>query len=264
MRSKRHFVFTACLLVVATQTAWASEPRKVNYPLRGVSQSLLAYDAASPNPETPSVLLLSSDGGWHSFIIEIAERLAAEGYPTIGLDSKEYLSSMSKSKALDPAQVTSDVGAIAHFVKESSGMKSVVLVGWSEGAGLAVLGALDPILRSELRGVVTIGLPELNELAWRWTDSIIYITKAVPNEPTFNSKDYVAKLAPVPLMMIQSINDDFVPVTSARDIFVRAQEPRQIVFINARNHRFEGERDAFWQALHKGLGWFDALAQGPK
>jgi fermentation-respiration switch protein FrsA (DUF1100 family) len=205
-------------------------------------------------------IVVSGDGGWHGFIADVAEYLAGRGYPVIGMDAKEYLESLSKQKALEPAQVTGDFGAIARFAKEQTGAKALVLMGWSEGAGLAVLGGLDPAERANVRGVVAIGLPELNELAWRWSDSVIYVTKKVPNEPTFNSKDFVGKLAPIPLMVIQSTHDDFVPLATAREIFGRAQEPKQIAFIEARDHRFEGEQPAFWQALDRALTWFEELA----
>jgi dienelactone hydrolase len=182
----------------------------------------------------------------------------------VGVDARAYLASLSKTKALEPAQVTQDFAEIARFVKEQAQAKSVVLTGWSEGAGLAVLAALDPGVRADLRGVIAIGLPELNELAWRWNDSVIYLTHKVPNEPTFNSKEYVGKLAPVPLMVIQSTHDEFVSVETAQSIFARAQEPKEIMFIDARNHRFEGQRPVLWQALDRSFTWFETLAANSK
>jgi dienelactone hydrolase len=260
MSAKRLVVLCAFLALSLAQAALGAGPRNVSYAIRGVSQTFYFFDPQSHGPGASAVIVVSGDGGWHGFIVEIAQYLADHGYAAIGVDAKEYLSMMSKPKALDPAQVSGDFAAIAQFAKQQTGAKSLVLVGWSEGAGLAVLGGLDPTLRGDLRGVVAIGLPELNELAWRWSDSVIYVTKKVPNEPTFNSKDYLGKLAPVPLMSIQSTQDDFVPAEVAREVFARAQEPKQIIFIGARNHRFEGERPAFWQALDRALAWFETLA----
>jgi len=253
---------TASVLLSAALAlpAWAAGPRKVGFTLRGVPQTLYLYEANIRKPDVSTVVVVSGDGGWHGFIAEIAEYLAGRGYPAIGVDAKEYLESLSKPKALEPAQVTGDFGTIARFAREQTGARTIVLAGWSEGAGLVVLGGLDPAGRADLRGVVAIGLPELNELAWRWSDSVIYVTKKVPNEPTFNSKDFVGKLTPIPLMVIQSTHDDFVPLATAQEIFGRAQEPKQIAFIEARDHRFEGERPAFWQALDRALAWFEELA----
>jgi dienelactone hydrolase len=260
MRMPRIVIVALFLMAAAAPAAWAGSPRKVQFAVRGVPQTFYLYDAAASQPNVPVAIVVSGDGGWHGFIADVAGYLAGRGHPVVGVDAKEYLESLSKPKALEPAQVTGDFGAIARFAREQTGARTFVLAGWSEGAGLVVLGGLDPAERADLRGVVAIGLPELNELAWRWSDSVIYVTKKVPDEPTFNSKDFVGKLAPIPLMMIQSTHDDFVPLVTAREIFGRAQEPRQIVFIEARDHRFEGERPAFWQALDRALAWFEELA----
>ena len=260
---KRLFVIGLFVSVAIAQVTWARSARRADLAIRGVPQRLYVFDPSTRKPGLPTVLVLSGDGGWHGFIAEVAEYLAQHGYFTVGLDAKEYLESLSKPKALEPTQITEDVAFVARFAKDEGQSNSVVLVGWSEGAGLAVLGGLDPTLRKDLRGVIAVSLPELNELAWRWTDSIIYVTKKVPNEPTFDSKDYVGRLSPLPLMLIQSTQDDFVPVATAREIFARAQEPKQIVFIDARNHRFEGQRDAFWQTLDRAFDWFGTLAAKP-
>ena len=256
-------VFLTLLAAVTVEAAALENTRSVDFDIRGVPQTLRIYDSATRRSNLPSILVLSGDGGWHGFIGELAGHLAEHGYVVMGFDSKQYLASLSKPKALDPAQVTSDIASVARYAQEQAGVKSVVIVGWSEGAGLAVLGGLDPGLRPRLLGVVALGLPELNELAWHTSDAIIYITKKVPNEPTFNSKDYVGRLAPVPLMVIQSTHDAFVPVATAREIFARVQEPKRFVLINAGDHKFEGQRDALWETLNQAFDWFNTLASKP-
>ena len=260
MRVKRLIVLLAFSAFLVARTGVAGGPRKVIFPIRGVAQTLYVFSADNRKADPPAVIVVSGDGGWHGFIIEIAQYLADHGYTVVGVDAKSYLESLCKPRALEPGQVTGDFGVIANFAKAQGGAKTIVLVGWSEGAGLAVLAGLDPATRTDLHGVVAIGLPELNELAWHWSDSVIYVTKKVPDEPTFNSKDYVGKLSPVPLMVIQSTQDDFVPLETARSIFARAGEPKQITFIDAGNHRFEGQRPAFWQALDRSFAWFELLA----
>jgi dienelactone hydrolase len=258
--SARQIGACALLALAVANAASAAAPRKARSAIRGVPQEYYVYDSQVRKPDAPAVIVVSGDGGWHGFIAEVAEYLADHGYPAVGVDAKEYLESLSKPRALEPSQVSGDFAALARFVKERTGAKLLVLIGWSEGAGLAVLGGLDPAVRVDLRGVVAIGLPELNELAWRWSDSVIYVTHKVPNEPTFNSKDYVGCLAPIPLMVIQSTHDEFVPLETARDIFTRARDPKQISFIDSENHRFEGQHPAFWQALDRALAWFESVA----
>lgn len=260
MRVTRLIVLPLFLVILFVQAGIAAGPRKVSLQIRGVEQTVYVFSPDDRQAGLPAVIVISGDGGWHGFIIEIAQYLADRGYPVVGLDAKAYLESMSKARALQPEQVSGDFTVFTRFAKEQTGAKSVVLIGWSEGAGLAVLGGLDPAVRADLHGVVAVGLPELNELAWRWSDSVIYITHKVPNEPTFNSKEYVGRLAPIPLMTIQSTRDEFVPLETAREIFARAQEPKQLVLIEADGHHFGGQRPAFWQALERAFAWFETLA----
>jgi dienelactone hydrolase len=263
MRALRLLFLIAILLSFLPPAALAAGSRKITFTIRGAGQTLYLFNPDRRNAALPAVVAVSGDGGWHGFIVEIAQYLADRGHTVVGVDAKSYLESLSKPKALEPDQVTSDFGMIARFAKAQAEAPGIVLLGWSEGAGLAVLGGLDSPTRAELRGIVAIGLPELNELAWRWTDSAIYVTHKVPNEPTFNSKDYIGKLAPVPLMAIQSTRDEFVPLETAREIFARAREPKQLVLIEADGHHFGGQRPAFWQALDRALGWFESLAAPP-
>ncbi|HET7840337.1 MAG TPA: alpha/beta hydrolase [Terriglobia bacterium] len=241
----------------------AASSSKVTYRLRGVDQTLFYFAPQAPE-KNEVALVLSGDGGWHGFIIEVAAHLADAGYPTFGVDSKDYLESLSKPKALEPAQVTSDLGELLRLALSRSGKAHGILVGWSEGAGLGVLGGLHAGTRDSLLGVVAIGLPELNELAWRMSDAIIYITKKVPNEPTFRSQDYIAGVSPLPLMMIQSTHDDFVPEDVAKKLFEIAKEPKRQVFVQAHNHHYEGGEAEFYRALDGALDWFREPAKPPR
>jgi dienelactone hydrolase len=262
MRKVRFLVLA--IILCWEPVALAAGSRKVSFTIRGADQTLYVFSPDNRNSNPPAVVVASGDGGWHGLIIEVAQYLADHGHTVVGVDAKSYLESLCKPQALEPGQVTSDFGMIARFAKAQAGAKPIVLVGWSEGAGLVVLGGLDPATRADLRGVVAVGLPELNELAWRWSDAAIYLTHKVPDEPTFNSKDYVGRLAPVPLMTIQSTHDEFVPLETAREIFARAQQPKQFALIEAESHHIGGQHPAFWQALDRAFAWFGMLATQSK
>ena len=66
------------------------------------------------------------------------------------------------------------------------------------------LAASDSITQRSIAGVVAIGLPDRNELAWRWRDSLIYLTHGIPNEPTFSAASLIGKVSPLPLAMVHS------------------------------------------------------------
>ena len=73
------------------------------------------------------------------------------------------------------------------------------MIGVSEGAGLSVLAASDPRMKTEIAGVIGLGLSDINELGWHWEDAVIYLTHGVPHEPTFSVAAIVDRMAPVPL-----------------------------------------------------------------
>ena len=130
----------------------------------------------------------------------------------------------------------------------------------SKGAGLSVLAATDPITKSEIRGVIGLGLPDLNELGWRWKDSLIYVTHKVPNEPTFSAAAIVANVAPTPLAAIHSTHDEFVPVAVVQRVLNRAAEPKRLWIVEASDHRFSDNLPEFDRRLLEAIDWVRAHA----
>lgn len=219
--------------------------------IRGVGQTLHLYGPLGG----PVAIVSSGDGGWVHLAPEVSEVLALAGYRVIGLDSKAYLASFtSRGGPLVPEDVPRDFAALVDRAA-SEGPGRPVLIGISEGAGLSVLAACAPALRGRVAGVVALGLPDKNELGWRWRDSIIYVTKKTPDEPTFSVRDRIASLAPVPLAAIHSRRDEFVPVAEVQDILDRARDPKRLWLLDAQDHRFSGARDALERALAEALAW---------
>jgi fermentation-respiration switch protein FrsA (DUF1100 family) len=106
-----------------------------------------------------------------------------------------------------------------------------------------------------LAGVVGLGLPDHNELGWRWKDSLIYLTHRPPNEPAFSSAALVAAVAPLPLALVQSTHDEFVPLAETQRILARASEPKRLWVIDAVNHRFSSNLPEFDARLMEAITW---------
>ena len=116
--------------------------------------------------------------GWRldSYGAPVAELLAAKGFFVVGFDVKAYLERFTSGKTtLRPEDEPNDYKAIADFAARGATQKPI-LIGVSEGAGLSVLAASDPRMKTEVAGVIGLGMPELNELGWRWKDAIIYLS----------------------------------------------------------------------------------------
>jgi pimeloyl-ACP methyl ester carboxylesterase len=83
-----------------------------------------------------------------------------------------------------------------------------------------------------------MGLPATAALAWRWSDFTTWITKKDADEPSFAAKEFVAGISPLPLWMIQSTKDEYVPEQHYRELEAAARAPKTLVLIDASNHRF--------------------------
>lgn len=244
-------VFAVVLTLAAL--GGSAAPVQTQRPLvvRGQSQTLRIYGAQGGTP----VVLSSGDGGFVHLAPLVADFLASKGYYVVGVDSKAYLSSFtSGSKTLSPTDIPGDYRAFVDAARLGRDVR-VPLVGISEGAGLSVLAATDPDLQKAIAGVIALGLPDLNELGWRWRDSIIYITHGVPNEPSFHAGDYVAKLGTMPLAAIHSTHDEFVPVDTLKKVLGPLTPTRRLWLIEAVDHRFSDKQPELQTGLVDALGW---------
>jgi fermentation-respiration switch protein FrsA (DUF1100 family) len=180
--------------------------------------------------------------------------MASWGYDVYGLDTRIYLDSFTGKTTLKETDVTNDFRQIAEWMTNGSGGR-VVLVGWSEGAALGVLGAAGENNKKTFTGLITFGLGDENVIGWRWVDNLTSLIGKTPNEPTFRTADYIAKVAPLPLFLIQSGHDEYTPLDEAKRLFALAREPKRFVLVPAKDHRFDGNQDDFFRQLHEGMQW---------
>lgn len=246
-------VLLAMLCVAVTSCAFANDTDVVT--IRGRQQTVHLYGT----PGRPPVIVSSGDGGWIHLGPHVAERLAANGYFVVGFDTKAYLQSFtSRGSTLNPVDEPSDYAVLAAYAGRGSAQKPV-LIGVSEGAGLSVLAATDPATKALIGGVLAIGLPDVNELGWRWQDSLIYLTHGVPKEPTFSVQSIVDRVAPIALAAIHSTHDEFVPLTTAQQAIERAREPKRLWIVQGSDHRFSDNLDEFDRRVLEALRWLKAI-----
>ena len=222
--------------------------------IRGQAQDIYFYP--SQGRVQGSVLFLPGDGGWRGFAIDIATVMSQAGYDVYGLDTKRYLESFTGQTPLRETDVMSDFRDIAAWINQGQVTK-IALVGWSEGAGLCLLGAASAEGKNLFTGLITLGLPEKNILGWRTIDYWSWITRKTPNEPVFRSIDYIHRVSPLRLWMLQSTKDEYVPLDSSRALYSAASEPKRFTAVEAGNHRFEGNQAELYRLIREGLRWLN-------
>ena len=220
--------------------------------LRGHLQTLRIYGTRGRGDP---VIVSSGDGGWVHLAPHVAEFLASKGFFVVGLDSKDYLESMTSGRSgVRIEDEPADYRVLAEFAARGS-TKRPILIGVSEGAGLSVLAATDSETKRIIGGVIALGLPDMNELAWHWKDALIYITHGTPKEPMFSTAAVIGSVSPLPLAAIHSTHDEFVPLDELNRILAAAREPRKLWVINASNHRFSDNLGDFDQKLLESIDW---------
>jgi hypothetical protein len=229
----------------------ASAQRTDLVPVRGHVQSVHLYGVTNARP----VIVSSGDGGWIHLGPHVAQLLAAHGCFVVGFDVKAYLTSFTTaSTTLQAADEPPDLKTISDYANQYS-LSKPILIGISEGAGLSVLAAADSITQRSIAGVIGIGLPDRNELGWRWRDSLIYLTHGIPNEPTFSAASFIGKVSPLPLALVHSTHDEFAPLADAQRMIGLGGDPKRLWVVDASDHRFSDNLSDFDQSLLAALAW---------
>ncbi|MGE5444111.1 MAG: alpha/beta hydrolase [Ignavibacteriales bacterium] len=254
-------IFSPALFLSAIVIAQSPSAGKNTIMIRGERQDIYFYPAKGQLKHPDSkVLFASGDGGWRGFAVTVAKSVASWGYDVYGLDTKRYLESFTGSSILKAIDVMSDFQRITDWITQKADEK-VILMGHSEGAGLCLLAAASNENKKSFSGLVSIGLSKSGVLGGRLLDDITYVTKKMPNEPTFESADFLPKVSPLPILMVQSSHDEYVSVEMARKLFSNAREPKRFLLIESRNHRFDGNADEFFRALHEGMEWIREMSR---
>ena len=247
----------SCLLVAAWPgQAPAPSPTQTrqSIDIRGHQQALMVYGEPRGDP----IIVSSGDGGWIHLAPHVAEFLGARGFYVIGFDVRAYLSGFTTGRStLRSEDEPGDYRVLTRLARQATG-KPPILIGVSEGAGLSVLAATDPATKADVVGVIALGLPDLNELGWRWRDMLIYVTHRAPDEPSFSAAAVVARLAPVPLAAIHSSRDEFVPVAEVERVLNAAQDPKRLWIVAAADHRFSNNLAEFDTRLLDAIAWVKA------
>lgn len=215
----------------------------------------LRVHVADSRTRQPALLLLyaTGDGGWHRKDLDLYRHLVAWGYPVAGFDAHDYVTHLGAEPTTTPERVAHDYQAMIDTAREALALPRalpVALVGVSRGAGLAVVAAGEPLLRDVLAGVVVAGLTKEEEYV-RWYRRIG--PHRSETREMVQIYEYLPFLAPLPITVIQSTRDKYLPAASARALFGPDGPDRHLIAIDARNHSFAGARDELYAAVERAL-----------
>ncbi len=245
-------------LVTAAAALAAAEPVREAFVLRSREQILYHVPAETQQAaERPPILFIPGDGGWHGAAVDMARMMASLGYDVYGLDVRRYLKGFTNGHStLTDAQMAADMEQTIREVG-SPGGQPVLLVGWSQGAAMAILTAARMDHKDLVRGVLTIALPESGFLGWTWRDSLLALGGRDAHEPEFQVAPLLPEVSPIPSWMVYGTHDRFTPAAVARRLVSLARRPIRRREIKGGNHRMDGHRAELLASLKSGLAWLE-------
>ena len=147
------------------------------------------------NKDAPVALIISGDGGWYSFEQSIADNLATQGIPTIGLDSKKYF---WNRKSVE--ETASDMVKALNYYGKEWGRDRFLLIGYSLGAEIVpfIVKRLPDEMQSKIISAVLLS-PETN------TDFEIHISNMLGmgnRQNIYKVTDEIKNIQVVPVLII--------------------------------------------------------------
>lgn len=216
----------------------------------------LHFSRGTRGPGHPLLVYATGDGGWHRKDLAAYRHLVSLGDPTVGFDAHDYVTHLAGSESTTPARLAADYERIIRAAKETLQLPAdypVVLVGVSRGAGLSVVAAAQRTLRGSIAGVLAVALTREEEYVKR--RGLQLGRRRAPDEEMVQLYPYLPRLADVPVAVIQSTRDHYLPAAAARALFGPDTPRRWFQAIEARNHSFGGARDQLYLAIARSLSW---------
>lgn len=238
-------------------------------PLRGHRFVLHGYLPTPIGDDAPVVLYSSGSGGWHEFDQYVATALAKRGMPVFGVSTHSYLRAFYNDN--HPATFAAVAEDYIELIKQAKKIakvdasRPVILAGWSLGAGYAPLVASDPRIKPDVLGVITLSLSRDNETALTVGHRLMSHLMGRTFGPSFDVSQYLTRVAPVPVAIIQAARDRTASPRKAQQLInavsTNQSSTMRLYQVTAgRTHSFAGGRPEFDQTLDEVIAWIRAKA----
>ena len=220
----------------------------------------LHFANPSADSSRPLLVYATGDGGWHRKDLAVYRQLVSSGDPIVGFDAHDYVTHLGPNEATTPGGLAADYGRIIQAARAAlnSPNRPIVLVGVSRGAGLSVVAAGQRALRPSISGVVAVALTREEEYV-KWFRRLRRRAPRATTPVMVEVYDYLPRLAGMPIAVIQSTRDNYLPAADARMLFGPDTPHRWFQPIVARNHSFGGARPQLYQAVRRSLDWIQGL-----
>jgi hypothetical protein len=246
---------TACVAPIHVESG--TQPAQSEVQVRLHDHELTVHLSQGDRPDSPLVVYATGDAGWFGRDKELYNVMAGWGYLMAGFSARDYVGHLGPGSDVErPRQVAADYLIIITAARRALNLSSsvrVVLVGKSRGAGLEVAAAVATtgVLRPSLQGIVAIGLTKEEEHVERPAPG------ATSSDPLVMLLTYqvLPQIGDVPLEVIQSTHDQYIPAAAARVLFGPDTPVRRFCGIESANHNFSDTLPVMYGELRQSLEW---------
>jgi len=219
----------------------------------------LAKPASATHPPECLVVFASGDGGLSGISDALLVHIAEQGYRAAGFSSEEAFGTITESDGKPNYAAARDafatLVAAAERALDLPDETSLIVVGMSRGANVVVASAGDPTLRRGIAGAVAIALT-------REFDSLIVGDQA-KRRPGMTTDELgrlqtypaIERLGSIPLAIIQSTNDGYVPSAESRRLIGPDTPTRRLYEVQSANHEFDGGHESLMRDLDDAIAW---------
>ena len=228
---------------------------------------LLLHLAMPPGPpQGPLLVYATGDGGWRGKDLSLYRQIVSWKRPVVGFSAHEYVTHFGNdTDTTTPARLARDYLAIISLAKTELHLPAdhpVILIGVSRGAGLSVVAAGQRAVHRELSGVLAIALTKEEEYVRWFRRTPAARIRTDPEEPSMvEVYRYLPRLGPLPLYVIQSTHDNYLPAEKARALFGPDTNRHRFQPIESNNHNFSDAREAMYAAAREALAFLERFTK---
>ena len=226
---------------------------------------LTCVKPAHPRSPVYMVLYATGDAGWYGAAGAMFTHMAEQGFYVAAFDSREAVKASKRSGHLteipDAAAAVDSIIVQARRALDLPETTPVIVTGFSRGANLVVFTGGVKSLQHHVAGAVALALTRETDYLQAPDPAVRPAAIQVDEKGRIQTYPAIDLFGSIPIAVIQSKGDSYVPAEEARRLFGPDNATRRLYEVNAKNHGFSGGTDEMLHDLDESLAWIEGLGQ---
>jgi hypothetical protein len=218
-------------------------------------------------PRTPVYLVFyaTGDAGWMGTASVIVQHIADQGFYVAAYDAREMVkAAKKKGELVKIPDVAADVDTLIVKTRAAMGLPEstpVIVTGFSRGANFVVFTGGVKSLQHHVAGAVAMALTRETDYLDAGDPALRPAAVKVDEKGRIQTYPAIDLFGSIPIAVIQSNGDSYVPGEEARRLFGPDTPTRRLYQVKASNHGFSGGKDELLRDLDEALTWIEGLGQ---